>query len=505
MKAYNSKPNSESSTLARGTIVNLLGKFIGRGFHLVTQVILARFLGPFAFGLYAIGWNFLRIFGMASTLGLDNGVIHIGLKNRQKLGLSKVVYASVIMATFSGFVIGFILFFSSSNIARLFDKPDLGIVIRIFSIGLPLLAGVKVASAATRATKKMKYANFIEEFVQPLTNLILFLILFSLSRKTVGAAVAGVLSFAASYFLALYYLTRVFPDKVKIQSFFSIVSPLVIYSIPTSVTTMIGIFILLADRVLVGYFLIEEQAGIYQAVSLISVIFVSILSALKMIIAPMVAENYGSLNLKSLEYLYKTSTRWLLIISLPVFLVLLIAPKIVISILFGTEYITGYFVLKTLCVAQLIKNFGGVADQLLIMSGNQISWLKTMFWLFFAYLVTSLVLIPMKGIQGAAYSITIIFTLMSTIGVLQVKKTLGIWPFCFESIKIFLAAVFTGIILVLIERIHWASLYLEISVLSLSSVAIFLAIIYLMGLSNTDQQLLLFVNRQIKTFFGLES
>ncbi len=64
--------------MAAGAGISLFGVGLGRGLDFVKQIALARLLGPEAFGLYAIGWNLLRIVGILAPFGLHNGVVHFG-------------------------------------------------------------------------------------------------------------------------------------------------------------------------------------------------------------------------------------------------------------------------------------------------------------------------------------------------------------------------------------------------------------------------------------------
>ena len=70
--------------LARGAGVSVAGKMAGRALHALSQVVLARSLGPAGLGLYAFGWTVLRVIGILTPLGLPHAVVKFGSRHRER-------------------------------------------------------------------------------------------------------------------------------------------------------------------------------------------------------------------------------------------------------------------------------------------------------------------------------------------------------------------------------------------------------------------------------------
>jgi len=68
----------DARTLARGAGVALPGRVIGRAMAVLTQILLARLLGPAIFGLYSVGYALLRLGELILPLGMDQGVVRFG-------------------------------------------------------------------------------------------------------------------------------------------------------------------------------------------------------------------------------------------------------------------------------------------------------------------------------------------------------------------------------------------------------------------------------------------
>ena len=114
--------------LASGASVATAGRVAGRGLNFLVQVILARLLGPALFGLYVIGWTFIRIASMIGPLGLDQGVIRFGTKywRKDRTKFKEVVFFSSGISLLSGLLIGLILFWSAPFLSEtVFQKPGL--------------------------------------------------------------------------------------------------------------------------------------------------------------------------------------------------------------------------------------------------------------------------------------------------------------------------------------------------------------------------------------------
>ena len=59
---------------------------------------------------------------------------------------------------------------------RVFSKPELTAVLRLFGLAFPLIVVLKVAAAATRVSQRMEFAVSAEFVVRATTNLILVLL-----------------------------------------------------------------------------------------------------------------------------------------------------------------------------------------------------------------------------------------------------------------------------------------------------------------------------------------
>jgi len=280
-------PEKDVAILATGAGIALVGKVGGRGLYAVTEIVLARILGPAGFGLYAIGLNLLRIVGTIGTLGLQNGVIRFGTRywRTSPAGLKTTLLYAIGLSLASGVSLGMTLFFLAPWLAvQVYSKPELVLIFRGFAFAFPLAIGLWVTASATRISKRMKYSVFAEDVVQPAANLILVIVVVFWGLTLSRAVSINVLSYGIAFVLALFYILILFHDALASPAGTDLsVKELLFFSIPTGLA---GTFSLLTEwigRLFVGYYLPAEEAGIYQAAAQISILFVIILNALNAI------------------------------------------------------------------------------------------------------------------------------------------------------------------------------------------------------------------------------
>jgi O-antigen/teichoic acid export membrane protein len=487
-------PATDVTRLATGAGISLAGKLVGRGLHVVGQIVLARLLGPAVFGLYAIGWTLLHMIGVIALLGLDQGVIRYGPRywRTDAAGLKGVLFQSLGLALLSGLLMGAGLYLAAPWLAtQVFGKPDLAPVLRLFALAFPLITGLRVAAAATRVSERMQFSVYSQEIGQPATNLLLILVFYLLGWHLLGAVAAGVASFGLAFLLALYYIRRLFPESFTPHlEYPGMVRELIHFSLPASFAGMFTIFTLWVDRLIVAYFRPAAEVGIYQAVSQSSILFAIILSAFNSIFAPIIVDLHRKGEKARLEELFRVSTKWGLYLCLPVFLVICFAPGELLAVIFGSPYAVGWLPLVILSAGQMVSAGTGAVGLLLMMTGHQNRWLWLSGTMMLVNVVLNLVLIPRWGITGAALATACAVSGLYLLGLLQVKRTLRLWPYDRRYLKGLLAAAVTTVALFLLRTWTAAPPVLDLLLTLLVSAAVFGAVLLLSGLDAEDREFL---------------
>lgn len=494
--------HEDLSKLASGAGISLIGRVAGRVFFVISEIILARFLGPAAFGLYAIGWTLLRLVGLAAPLGLHNGVIRFGaqLWPDSHGKLRDLLQKAFRTASLSSLTVGAIMFACAGWIEVAFQKPGLAPVIRWFALGIPLITLLRLAAAATRVSLRMKYSVIAEDFVQPLLDLVFIIVVYFLSAGITGALIAGIASLALAMLLAFYYLRQVFAKAFQAVPEFSLSGKaLLAFSLPTALTGFFATAIIWVDRLIVGYFRLPAEVGIYQAASQSSTFFAIILTAMNVIFTPMISDLYHKGEHKRLEDLYRVSTKWALYISLPVLLVILFIPELLMKVVFGQAYAAGALPLLILNLGQLVNVATGAVGFLLIMTGHQNRWLVYSALALVGNIVMNLVLIPRYGVVGAAISTSTAVAALFLVGLLDVRLSLKLWPYDRRYLKGLAAALLSGLGILALRSFEIQSDLLALIMISAAAVLVFVLVLLALRLDEEDLTLLRQAAVRLKT------
>jgi O-antigen/teichoic acid export membrane protein len=417
--------------IAKGAGSTFIGKVISTGIKYLTDLTFAWLLGAELFGLYTLGIVIYRFGELFSRMGLESGAIryiaiHHGENNLQRL--KGTLLHSLFLSLVSGFVFGGLLFISAEMIAqKLFDEPELAPVLRVFALALPFGTGTTVGAFATTGFKITKYRTYAWELILPLLNLVLALVLYALGFGLLGTAFAWLGATVVSFFVTLHFIRIIFPDVVdpKLKPLFN-GRQLLGFSIPLAFGSFAWLVLLWTDVLMLGYFRPAAEVGIYRAASQTSLLMNLVSSSLIVSFAPMVADFYSRGERQEVQNIFQTSSRWSFALTLPLFLIMVVVGDDVLRI-FGSEFTVGWIPLIILCAGQLARaGAGGMAIQVLSMTGHQYLKLYTDLGLAGVNIFLNIVLIPQWGALGAAIATGISITLVNLLRATLMNHVLGI-------------------------------------------------------------------------------
>ncbi len=426
-----------------GTGIALFGRVVGRFLFVLTQIIFARYLGPEEFGLYALGWTMLQMASIIAPLGLDKAVIRYATKywKTNTADLKGVIFQSIGISLLSGTSLGVLLYLTAPIIARdIFHNDQIAQVIRGLSPAFTLFTAVKVIAASTRVTQRMRYAVVIEDLLPSSTSLFLFIPLLLLGYGLSAAIKSVVIGYLLSFIIGILALRRLFPEifaqQLKTRL---LLRKLISFSLPSWLAGAFTLFIIWINRLLIGVFRPESEVGIYQAVSQITQLFPLLTSSIAYIFSPMIADLFHRNKHEEVRELYLISTKWGLYMSLPLILIAVLVPGELLQVIFRNGYSTGTTPLIIISLGQLVSITSGFVGWMMMMTGRHVKW----FWVTTITICVSLgvniILTPQMGMNGAAIATSVGLSLLSIIGLFQVRSDLGFWPYDKRYYKILIA------------------------------------------------------------------
>jgi O-antigen/teichoic acid export membrane protein len=172
----------------------------------------------------------------------------------------------------------------------------------------------------------------------------------------------------------------------------------------------------------------QSELGVYAACVRVALAMVLFLTAVSYVFSPFVADLHARGETEKLDGLFKSITRWTVAGTIPLLLLMLLAPAAILRLFGGSDFTTGTTALRILVIGQAINVSVGAAGFVLIMAGRT-GWDLTVYAVSAALdLVLSLILVPKFGINGAAAAQAITIGLSNWLRLGLVKKFVGIFP-----------------------------------------------------------------------------
>lgn len=498
-------PSLEITSIAKGAGIIFVGMIIGTGLRYFFELIVARKLGAELFGLFFLGLAILKITELISTLGLHRGAVRyvalfMGEQDKERTKGTIILALKTVIIV--GLVFSLLTIFLSKFIAiNIFHNANLTHVIILFSIAIPFTAVTVIITFSTVGFKTMKYLVYIRELFEPSLRILIITIMFTLGWKLFGALFAFVTSLIMGTFLAFYYLKRIFPELIstKVKPLFEY-RKILGFSWPALLAELLGLIIIWINILMLGYFETSQEVGIYGAAHRTALLVQIFLLAFNFVFLPVIVDLYNKKEFKKLEKLFKMITKWILLLSFPITLLMIFHASEILN-LFGENFRQGAMCLVLLSLMGLVNSVGGSSGSLIMMSGrSRINLLNSIITVSLN-ICLNLLFIPKFGIVGAAVSSLISITIVNVIMLIEVISIFKFHPFREDLYKPVLAGGISLLILNMLTRylfqfntIPFANLLIS----AFSFLAVYALTIYTLGLGEEDKIILQKVKEKIK-------
>jgi len=178
------------------------------------------------------------------------------------------------------------------------------------------------------------------------------------------------------------------------------------------------------DKLMLGGFMSSVEVGVYDIAFKLSMIANIALTAITSVTAPKFAELFALRDFKRLEKVVNQSTKIVFWSSLPVLLFLLFFSNMILGF-FGEEFQLGKQAFYLLSLSTMISAFSGPAGNILQMTGRQVIFMNVLFAGAIINIILNYLLIPIYGIEGAAFASMASVIFWNLTMVYFVKKEFG--------------------------------------------------------------------------------
>lgn len=266
----------------------------------------------------------------------------------------------------------------------------------------------------------------------------MLIILFNLAF--IGVFFAFFASLVISCLAVIVYTTKKLPYPINfnfnlITGTNPVTKSLLLFSLPLLGVVMLRQIISWTDTLMIGFFKIPAQVGLYNAAIPLARFISAPLGAVLVIYMPVVTSLYAKGLIFDLRRNFEVITKWLCSLTLPIFFIFFLYPEPVLGFLFGKSYSLAANALMVLSLGFIVNNFLGPNGATLLAMGksNFLMWATLVATLLNITLNASL--IPVLGIFGAAIASVAAITSINLIRCWKVYSLSKVQPLSKNLLK----------------------------------------------------------------------
>lgn len=481
----------------------LFASAFGNGLNYVFSVFLARALGPIDFGLYALGLTIFNTVSLVVVFGMDTGIVkflseHLGRGERRKAQsvIAQVCLLTVLCAVLGGLVLAML---SGPLSTRVFDKPELETVLRVFAVAVPLASLSAVLVLGIQSFRTVRYTIMIKYLWEPVGKFVLVGMCIWAGFGLVGVLAAVAATYLVSVVFGVTVLKRV--AGIERANFFhqeaGSLSALLAFCLPLTLANIVGVFASRSDVIMLGYWNTAQQVGVYSAALQTSSAIALIMGAIEVALVPLIGRLWAIGELQRLQEVYKAVSRLALMGTMLLFVMIAVFSQEILSI-FGPGFSAGAGVLVFLALGQVFASSTGSAGNILLMSGQSRMVMWTTVGMGALLLLTTALLTPYWGMFGAALSVCLNLVVTNAMRVIQVWRLYGIHPYSVSLCKPILAGLLTAGLMIGVKAFADEAITV---LLILPTVASYALCLYILGIPETDRSMFVASFKRVKQLF----
>lgn len=427
--------------ILHGAGIVVVGTLIGMFFKFATKILLARSFERSQYGTLSLTFTVLSIALTVSLLGISKGLPReVARFKATRKNLEPLVFSGLLLGVASSLVASTALYLLAPLLGEYMDDPNLPLALRLVSISLPFGAVIKILISVSRGLGRLREKLYYAHIVQPSVYLLSLGAMVLLNVINIEGVILGyVLSLTVTSLLLLRDMSR----NMLIRTAFNIrtATALLLFSVPLMFKGILGYVMNWTDTLMVGHYLGPDAVGLYHAATPLARLLLIPISAMGFLFVPLATELYAEGKGKALLRLYVLVTRWIYMLSFPIFITLFVFPGSVISFVMGKNYEGAASALRLLALGFMIHNALGPNGLTLVSIGRPLSTFAFTGIAAVVNVALNMALIPTYGITGAAAATATSYVAVNLLRSWWLYKNSGVHPFTPDYIKMVTAGV----------------------------------------------------------------
>lgn len=484
--------------IAKGIGIVFLGTVISMFFGFLSRTIIARYFSTSEYGVFNLALTVLNIALVIATLGFPNSLPRevAFYREREPSKLGFLISTALIIVAVNSLAIMVLLIFGSGFIAQVFSEERLVCALKIVAFALPFSALTGTIISISRGFSRVREQVYFQNIVYPVVWLILVLSLALLNLSSTSIFWAYVLAQFVTFFALFLEVFRVGVFGIGLYLDRKIGKVLIKFSIPLMLGSITSFIMIWMDTLMLGYYKSADVVGLYNGATPIARLVPIFLNSAGFIYPAIVSQLYVRGKIDEMKKTYQILTKWIFLLTLPLFSVIFLFPEVTITFLFGSKYLPASLALQILALGFMFHTFLGLTGLSLIVIGeSNFIMVSNLVSAVFNVILNAL-LIPIYGMEGAALATATSYFVGTVLASLKLHEETKIHPFNRNYVKP-LAIGFVLFGLVKGMHLKVLNIWYAIPILVVFLGIYFLLVLLSKSIDREDVELLLAIERKL--------
>ncbi|MDD5638656.1 MAG: flippase [Candidatus Pacebacteria bacterium] len=418
-------------SIAKGSLYLLIAQVIFMASGYIIHFGLARILGPALYGVYGIVLSLISIINIIVTSGASQAISkYISAGENAEI----IKRTSLKFQSFFALIIFCLYELSAGIFAKLLGDLNLIPYIRIAGF-IPLAYALYTVYVGyfngLREFKKQAWLQIVYSLSKLFFTFILVYLGFSLFGAFIGFAVGPLIGFLMGMIISGIGEK----NKFEWQKLVSFAWPIIVFSVVLAFLVSIDLF---SVKAILGE---NTSAGFYNAATTLARVPYTILSVIASVLFPSISYFLSKKDFERVKYYIEETLRYLILLLIPATFLIAGTAKNLISLIYSTEYLPAAGPLIILIFGFAFLTIFNLLATIIIANGKPKVSMVMILGLAIISLILNILLIPIYGLNGAAFSTTIacfVGLILSSVYILKNFKVLMNWK---SFLKILVASL----------------------------------------------------------------
>ncbi len=263
-----------------------------------------------------------------------------------------------------------LLYGQAAFVARVFDKPEMTEVFTILALMLPAMVLMETFTAIFQGMENARAKVLFQDLAANIVRLVFLLLL-----MLVGFGLYEVLwVYVASTWLVLamylVYAVRTLRGVVQLRLSWAVARDLLWFSFPLLGVSIMANVVTWTTTLTLGYLQSAGELARFSAPMRLAAIIPVPLAGMNFLFLPVVSKLVARDAIQEVQELYRSTTKWAFLVTLPLLMYLVVDAEFVVTFLFGASYHDSANVLRVVVLGFAINAFTGPNGAALVAFGD---------------------------------------------------------------------------------------------------------------------------------------